>query len=176
MCAELGGELMRRRLMMAMGMEEDEVKEWKLLKDYTVPEGEMVSTIGTPTEEEMEGISELFIVAQTLAINKDGSAVTTTSSARPIAPFYNSDLYGYGRLSGDIVNCIGSSTSSRTLYVLVNLIGERIFGYADNAGYSVDSLTGIKSIGVFGKMPQINIGNAKNYSYTSGTNIKVYGR
>lgn len=29
MCAELGGELMRRRLMMAMGMEEDEVKEWK---------------------------------------------------------------------------------------------------------------------------------------------------
>lgn len=38
MCAELGGELMRRRLLMAMEMEEDEVKEWELIEDITISE------------------------------------------------------------------------------------------------------------------------------------------
>lgn len=36
MCTELGGEMMRRRLMMDMGREEDEVKEWKVLLNKTV--------------------------------------------------------------------------------------------------------------------------------------------
>ncbi len=162
--------------MMAMGMEDDEVKEWKLIKDYTVPEGKIVNTIGTPTEEEMEGISELFIVAETYAINKDGSEVTATSSARPATPLYTSAEYSYGRLSGDIINSIGSTTSSRIVAVNVRIIAGMLFGIADNLKYEINAMSGIKHKGIFTRMPQININNAQGYSYTSGTNIKVYGR
>ena len=47
MCTELGGEMMRRRLMMAMGMEDDEVKEVvvnDLLCDITIPANESAWT------------------------------------------------------------------------------------------------------------------------------------
>ena len=162
--------------MMAIGLEEDEVKEWKLIKDYTVPEGEIVSTIKTPTEEEMEGISELFIVAETLAIKRDGSSVSNTSLARPTLTKYNDTSYSYGRLSVDMVNSIGSTDSSRRLVINVTLIGGILFGYADNINYSINALVGIKHKGVFERMPQIEIRNNNGYSYISGTNIKVFGR
>lgn len=42
MCAELGGELMRRRLLNMIGMEDEEVREWKLL--------EIVENDGTTAE------------------------------------------------------------------------------------------------------------------------------
>ena len=38
MCAELGGEMMRRRLMMIAGMEENELKEWVELENKTLEE------------------------------------------------------------------------------------------------------------------------------------------
>ena len=168
---------MRRRIMMlAMEMEDDEVKEWKLIKDYTVPEGEIVSTIGTPTEEEMEGISELLIIAKTYAINKDGSQVTVTSPARPITPLYKGILNTGGRISGDINNSIGKTTDARTCFIFAKLVAGMIVGFGDNASYSINSHVSIRFLDFIGKMPQINIGNDKGYSYSSGSNIKVYGR
>lgn len=46
MCAELGGELMRRRLMMAMGMEDKEMAEFKLLDTVTITPSERIKYIG----------------------------------------------------------------------------------------------------------------------------------
>lgn len=49
MCAELGGELMRRRLMMAMGMEEKEMAEFKLLDTVTLTPSEKSKQIDLST-------------------------------------------------------------------------------------------------------------------------------
>lgn len=55
MCAELGGELMRRRLMMAMGMEDDEVKEWKLIRTITIPDSVPEESNGIVFAEQANG-------------------------------------------------------------------------------------------------------------------------
>lgn len=49
MCAELGGELMRRRLMMAMGMEEEEMASFKLVDTVTITPREKQKNIDLST-------------------------------------------------------------------------------------------------------------------------------
>lgn len=56
MCAELGGELMRRRLMMAIGMEEDESMSWKVLLDKTVEDNSI-----TYYSADAQGCKEFYV-------------------------------------------------------------------------------------------------------------------
>lgn len=56
MCAELGGELMRRRLMMDMGMEEDESMSWKVLLDKTVEDNSI-----TYYSADAQGCKEFYV-------------------------------------------------------------------------------------------------------------------
>lgn len=152
------------------------MKEWRLLKDYSVPEGKIVSIIDTPTEEEMNGINELFIVAETRTINRDGSDTTATSSARPILEDYTTDEFQHGRITGDLSNCIGSTGDSRSLSMYVSLINGFLFGLSDNSRYAINSISTVRHGKEFTTMPRIAIKNQNGYPYTFGTRIRVYGR
>lgn len=155
---------------------EEEMKEWRLLKDYSVPEGKIVSIIDTPTEEEMNGINELFIVAETRTINGDGSDTTAASTARPILEDYTTAEYQYGRITGDLSNCIGYTGDSRSLSMYVSLINGFLFGLSDNSKYAINSISTVKHPKEFTTMPRIAIKNQNGYPYTFGTRIRVYGR
>lgn len=155
---------------------EEEMKEWRLLKDYSVPEGKIVSIIDTPTEEEMNGINELFIVAETRTINGDGSNTTAISAARPILEDYTTAEYQYGRITGDLSNCIGSTGDSRSLSMYVSLINGFLFGLSDNSKYAINSISTVRHPKEFTTMPRIAIKNQNRYPYTFGTRIRVYGR
>ena len=155
---------------------EEEMKEWRLLKDYSVPEGKIVSIIDTPTEEEMNGINELFIVAETTTINRDGSDITETSSARLVLEDYTGYEFQYGRITGDLINCIGSTGDSRSLSAYVSLINGFLFGLSDNSKYAINSISTVRHAKEFTTMPRIAITNQKGYPYTFGTRIRVYGR
>lgn len=155
---------------------EEEMKEWRLLKDYSVPEGKIVSIIDTPTEEEMNGINELFIVAETTTINRDGSDITETSSARLVLEDYTGYEFQYGRITGDLSNCIGSTGISRSLSAYVSLINGFLFGLSDNSKYAINSISTVRHSKEFTTMPRIAIKNQNGYPYTFGTRIRVYGR
>lgn len=152
------------------------MKEWQLLKDYSVPEGKIVSTIDTQTEEEMIGINELFIVAETRTINRDGSDTTAVSSARPTLEDYVTAEFQYGRITGDLGNCIGFTGESRSLSMYVSLINGFLFGLSDNSQYSINAISTVRHAKEFTTMPRIAIKNRNGYPYTFGTRIRVYGR
>lgn len=161
---------------MAKAQEVEDMKEWQLLKDYSVPEGKIVSTIDTPTEEEMIGINELFIVAETRTINRDGSDTTAASSARPTLEDYVTAEFQYGRITGDLGNCIGFTGESRGLSMYVSLINGFLFGLSDNFKYSINAINTVRHAKEFTTMPRIAIKNHNGYPYTFGTRIRVYGR
>lgn len=165
----------RRRVMLMNAQEVEDMKEWRLLKDYSVPEGKIVSIIDTPTEEEMNGINELFIVAETRTINTDGSDTTVSSSARPILEDYVTAEFQYGRITGDLGNSIGSTGDSRSLSMYVSLINGFLFGLADNSQYAINAIGTVRHTKEFATMPRIAIKNHNGYPYTFGTRIRVYG-
>lgn len=55
--------LIQRRMMMAMGMEDDEMKEWKLIADYTVEEAAASLMFDTDADGNPFEIDELIIIA-----------------------------------------------------------------------------------------------------------------
>lgn len=162
--------------MMMARTQEVENMGWKLLKDYSVPEGEIVRIIDTPTEEEMDGINELFIIAETQTINKDGSATTAVCTARPTLEDYVTEAFQYGRITGDLYNSIGFTGNPRSISVYLNLINGFLFGLADNSTYAINTISAVKSTKEFARMPRIKIENGNGHPYTSGTRIRVYGK
>lgn len=152
------------------------MKEWKLLKDYTVAEGESYQTISTPEENEMTEFKEIFILFESLTVQANGIESTNTSVGRPVLADYNDENYSYGRISADIANSIGSSILSRKLYLYAKVIDNFLVGHAGNATSNISSFTKITASLPISSIPKININNSNGYYYSAGTNIKVYGR
>ena len=151
-------------------------KEWALISTVEVGVDELAANINTPTEEEMAAYSEIFCRFTSVTKTRDGADTTATTSFRPFLTIYNGGEYEYGRISSDIGNCIGSSSSSKTVELYFTLKAKYISGYAQNASASIASYTALRNSANFQKIPQISFRNKDSYYYAAGTKLEVWAR
>lgn len=107
MCAELGGELMRRRLMTIAGMEENELKEWVELENKTLVEDGSLNKKYDDSYDEYICYIELPVISE--KINTAGSYIF--GSYKIYYMSIGSTVYGYmiyvhiKRIADDFVLC-----------------------------------------------------------------------
>ena len=149
-------------------------KAWTLISTVEVGADELVASIKTPTEDEMKLYSEIFCRFTSFTKTKDGEDTTSPSSFRPCIDRTYGD---FGRISGDVSNCIGTSSSSRTAELYCTIKANCISGYAQNRSASISSFVGLKNtFNQFQNIPQIIFNNNDAYYYCSGTKLEVWAR
>ena len=150
--------------------------EWELVYTVEVSDDELVGSIKTPTSDDMAQYKEMFCVFTSYTKTSSGEEVTSTSGARPFAVDVNG-VGEFGRISNELNNSIGSTTSSRTFSMLITTIAGYLFGFIRNISPNIVSYAQItNSAKVFDKIPQIRLDNNKGYWYCAGTKLEVYAR
>lgn len=152
MRTELGGGMMRRRLLMAMGMEEDEVNKWVELENKTLEEAAGLN------KEYSDSYGEYicYIVLPTVS----EKIATTTSTV-----FGSHKIY---------YTSIGSATYNYMIYVHIKQIADN-FVLCEAASGELSGLTIYHNCG-------IKILDKKStwircaFDFPAGTKIAVYGR
>lgn len=149
-------------------------KEWALISTVEVGADELVASIKTPTEDEMKLYSEIFCRFTSFTKTKDGEDTASTSSFRP---FIDKTYGDNGRISADVNNTIGSTSSSRVAEVYCTIKANCISGYAQNASYSISAFSALRhTFNQFQNIPQISFNNHNAYYYCSGTKLEVWAR
>lgn len=152
MCTELGGELMRRRLMMTMGMEDDEVNKWVELENKTLEkDGSLNKKYGDSYDEYICYI-ELPVVSEKINTN-------------------NSHIFGSHRV---YYVSIGSTVYGYMIYVHIKQIANDFVlseaAIGEISGVAQYQNSGIKILDK--KSTEIKCA----FDFPAGTKIAVYGR
>ena len=149
-------------------------KAWTLISTVEVGADELVASIKTPTEDEMKLYSEIFCRFTSFTKTKDGEDTASTSNFRP---FIDKTYGDNGRISGDVNNTIGSTSSSRVAEVYCTIKANCISGYAQNASYAISTFSALRhTFNQFQNIPQIIFNNNNAYYYCSGTKLEVWAR
>lgn len=135
MCTELGGDgMIRRRLLSELGMEEDEVKEWKVLLDKTVEDNSILYYTA-----EAQGCKEFYV---SVFFANDEEITSAINGC--IALNVSGSPWGYGiRVSGNISCLAYSSTGNNNKAIALGfevangiIIPTRMYMSSNNAASS----------------------------------------
>lgn len=148
--------------------------DFTLLSTVEVGQDELVAYIRTPTVNELSGYKEMICIFKSYTRESDGTEITVTQSLRPFAVGITG-IGENGRISGDVGNCVGNTSESRTAILYITNKANFITGYIGNNYSTIQSVSYIRnSARVFDRLPQIDFRNNKNKYYSTGTKLEVY--
>ena len=125
---ELGGELMRRRLMMAMGMEEDEMS-WEIIGEQ-VSDGNG-STLGLAVEVDMSKYKKIYIVAKAI-----GGTIHRILLGKVLAWYDGQVILTNGTIQNNNSDTSSAISNDAIMQVEINNILGNLYGYGGvQSGY-----------------------------------------
>lgn len=127
-CTELGGELMRRRLLSELGMEEEEMS-WEIIGEK-VSDGNG-STVGLAVEVDMSKYKKIYIVAKAI-----GGTIHRIILGNVLAWHEGTVILTNGKTSNEISYVGSAIESDAIMQVEINNILGNLYGYGGvQSGY-----------------------------------------
>lgn len=158
--------LMQRRMMMAMGMEEDEVKEWKMIADYTVEEAAASLMFDTDADGKPFEIDELIIIADVKSfINGKYLRISANAINKGIA---------YAFLAGDFMFKAHIASVCGQLMHISGIRGSNVY----NIATAFETYGAARGVDIGGKIKTIyiSLSTGESGGITEGSRYTIYGR